>query len=116
MASTPATSPMRRRLPSRRMPTVVHVFSTSLRTCDDRKTVRPSLRASSTIRSNSCWLSGSRPLVGSSRIKRRGRGVEGLDQHDLALVAGRVLAELAAGVELETLGELLEVGLIHTAA
>jgi len=34
---------------------------------------------------------------------------EGLDQHDLALVSGRVLAELAAGVELEALDQLLEV-------
>ena len=30
-------------------------------------------RASCTIRANSCWISGSSPLVGSSRMSRRGR-------------------------------------------
>ncbi len=41
---------------------------------------------------------------------------EGLDQHDLTLVASRVLTELAAGVELEALNQLLKVRVIHTAA
>src|SRR2546430_14870939 len=39
---------------------------------------------------------------------------EGLDQHHLALVSGRVLAELATGIELETVDKLLEVGVIDT--
>src|SRR5207237_5592356 len=39
---------------------------------------------------------------------------EGLDQHHLALVSGRVLAELATGVELEAVDELLEIGVIDT--
>src|SRR6266571_1869796 len=37
---------------------------------------------------------------------------EGLDQHHLALVSGRVLAELAAGVELKALDQPLEVRVI----
>jgi len=41
---------------------------------------------------------------------------ESLDQHNLTFVAGRVLAEFTAGVELEALDQLLEVRLIHTAA
>src|SRR5207248_4660112 len=39
---------------------------------------------------------------------------EGLDQHHLALVSGRVLAELATGIELEAVDELLEIGVIDT--
>ena len=41
---------------------------------------------------------------------------EGLDQHHLALVSGRVLAELAAQVEVETLDELLEIGAVDPPA
>src|SRR5207245_7665640 len=37
---------------------------------------------------------------------------EGLDQHHLALVSGRILAELAAGVELKALDQPLEVRVI----
>src|SRR6266516_2746426 len=37
---------------------------------------------------------------------------EGLDQHHLALVSGRVLAKLAAGVELKALDQPLEVRVI----
>src|SRR5712692_9129762 len=40
----------------------------------------------------------------------------GLDQHDLALVSSRVLAELSAGVEIEPLDELFEVRLIDASA
>src|SRR5438552_2586441 len=39
---------------------------------------------------------------------------EGLDEHDLALVARRVLAELAARVEVEAIDELLEVCMVDT--
>ena len=41
---------------------------------------------------------------------------EGLDQDHLAFVSGRVLAELAAGVELEALEQLLEVGVVDATA
>src|SRR5438094_1144190 len=41
---------------------------------------------------------------------------EGLDEDDLALVAGGVLAELAAGVELERVDQAREIGLVDAAA
>ena len=41
---------------------------------------------------------------------------EGLDEHDLALVARRVLAELAARVEVKAIDELLEVGMVDAAS
>ena len=40
---------------------------------------------------------------------------ERLDQHHLAFVASRVLAELAAGVELEALDQVLQIGVIDAA-
>src|SRR2546425_1526761 len=41
---------------------------------------------------------------------------ESLDQHDLALVASRVLPKLAAGVEVEAIDQLLEVRLVDAAS
>src|SRR5438105_13519073 len=41
---------------------------------------------------------------------------EGLDEHDLALVAGRVLAKLPARVEVHPLDQLLQVGAVDPAA
>ena len=41
---------------------------------------------------------------------------EGLDQHDLALVPGRVLPELAAGVEIKPLDQALQIRLVDSAA
>src|ERR1700674_3017266 len=41
---------------------------------------------------------------------------EGLDDHDLALVAGRVLAKLTARVEVEALDQLLEIRLVDAPA
>src|SRR4029077_16143949 len=41
---------------------------------------------------------------------------EGLDQHDLPLVSCRVLAELAAGVEVQPVDQLLQVGAVDAAA
>src|SRR5256886_11142318 len=41
---------------------------------------------------------------------------EGLDQDHLAFVPGRVLAELAAGVELETVDQLPEVRMVNATA
>src|SRR6266699_2590167 len=112
MSFRSCTPPIFTMRPSRMMATRVHVFSTSLSTCDERKTVRPSSRASRTMPSNSCWLSGSRRLVEDEHTRLVH---EGLDQYDLALVACRVLAELAAGVEVETLHEPLQVLLIDVA-
>ena len=40
---------------------------------------------------------------------------EGLDEHDLALVAGRVLAKLAAGVEVEPFDQLLQIRAVDAA-
>ena len=59
--------------PSRMIATRSQVFSTSLRMWLERKTVRPSSRASRTSAKNDCWTSGSRPEVGSSRISSSGR-------------------------------------------
>src|SRR4029077_3399018 len=41
---------------------------------------------------------------------------EGLDEHDLALVAGRVLAKLATRVQVEAIDQRFEVRPVHTAA
>src|SRR6266702_1868129 len=41
---------------------------------------------------------------------------KGLNDPDLALVAARILAELAAGIQIESLDELLEIGLIDASA
>ena len=76
--------------PARRMATRSHSASTSLRMCDDRNTVWPRPRASSTHSRNTCSISGSRPLVGSSSSEQVGPGHEGGDQHDLLAVALRV--------------------------
>src|SRR6266702_2933765 len=41
---------------------------------------------------------------------------KGLNDPDLALIAARILAELAAGIQIESLDELLEIGLIDATA
>ncbi len=41
---------------------------------------------------------------------------KGLNQHHLALIAARILAELAAGVQVQSLDKLLEIGLIDASA
>ena len=59
--------------PLRRMPTRSHSASTSLRMCEERKTVCPRALASWTVSRKATSMSGSRPLVGSSRISRSAR-------------------------------------------
>src|ERR1700730_13072664 len=59
------------------------------------------------------WIEAARRLVENQQARA---GHEGLDQDDLALVAGRVLAELAADVQLEALDHLLEVCVIDAPA
>src|SRR3984893_14349948 len=59
------------------------------------------------------WIEAARRLVENQQTRAMH---EGLDQNDLALVSGRVLAELAAGVELEAIDKLLEVRVIDTPA
>ena len=54
-------------VPARRIPTLAQSCSTSDRMCDERNTVCPRPAASPTQRRNSCSISGSSPLVGSSR-------------------------------------------------
>ena len=67
--------PSRPATPSRRIPTRSHSASTSLRMCEDRKTVWPRSVASWTQWRNACSISGSRPLVGSSSRSSRGRHI-----------------------------------------
>jgi hypothetical protein len=55
------------------MPTRSHSASTSLRMCEERKTVWPRCLASWTVSRNATSINGSRPLVGSSRISRSAR-------------------------------------------
>ena len=55
------------------MPTRSHSASTSLRMCEERKTVWPRSLASRTVSRKATSISGSRPLVGSSRISRSAR-------------------------------------------
>ena len=62
------------------------------------------VRASSTMRLNSCWLMRVQ-AVGRLVQNQQARAVhERLDQDDLALVAAGILAEAAAGVQIEAAG------------
>ncbi len=78
------------------MPTRSQTASTSLRMCDERKTVWPRSFASRTVSRNAISISGSRPLVGSSRISRSARRGERRDQLHLLAVALRERAHLLA--------------------
>jgi hypothetical protein len=69
------------------MATRSHSDSTSLRMCEDRKTVWPPSRASATQRRNSRSISGSSPLVGSSSSSRSDR-VQGEALDQLVAVRG----------------------------
>ena len=60
------------RRPARRMPTRSATRSTSDRLWLERKTVRPSARTSRMMACSSCCMSGSRPLLGSSRMSSSG--------------------------------------------
>ena len=59
--------------PARRMPTRSHSASTSLRMCEERNTVWPRSRASLMLSRNASSISGSSPLVGSSRMSSSAR-------------------------------------------
>ena len=65
------------------MPTRSQSASTSLRMCEDRKTVWPRSRASAMLSRNACSISGSSPLVGSSSTSRSARVISARDQDDL---------------------------------
>ena len=72
--------------------------SASSRYCVVRKTVTPSSRASRATSSHrSARLAGSRPVVGSSRNRTRGRVDEREREVEPALHAARVAADLAVG-------------------
>ena len=58
--------------PSRMMPTRSQIRSTSSSSCEERNTVAPRSRSSATTVRNSSCISGSNPLVGSSRITSSG--------------------------------------------
>ena len=58
--------------PSRMIPTRSHTRSTSSSSCEERKTAQPRSRSSRTSARNSSCISGSSPLVGSSRISSSG--------------------------------------------
>ena len=60
-------------LPSRMIPTLSQTRSTSSSSCEERKTAQPRSRSSRTSARNSSCISGSRPLVGSSKISSSGR-------------------------------------------
>ena len=59
--------------PARNIATRSHTASTSLRMCDDNNTVCPRSRASPTHARNTCSMSGSSPVVGSSKSSRSAR-------------------------------------------
>ena len=92
------------------------VRSTSAMMCDERKTVRPSSRASRTSPKNVCWTSGSRPDVGSSRISRSGRCWSATTSPTFCLLPLRVLAEAPARVEVERVDQPRDVGPVDAAA
>ena len=54
------------------MATRSHTRSTSDSTWDEKKTVRPAARRSSSSARNACCMSGSSPSVGSSRMASSG--------------------------------------------
>lgn len=67
-----ASEPILTKRPSRIRPIRSQPSSTSVSTCEDRRTVAPPATASSTMRQNSRCISGSKPSVGSSRIRTSG--------------------------------------------
>ncbi len=71
-----ASVPSSASLPARRMATRSHSASTSLMMCEDKKTVWPRSRASRMAARNACSISGSSPLVGSSRTSRSARVIK----------------------------------------
>ena len=92
------------------------VFSTSLRMWLERKTVRPSafgLADDLVERLLDQRVEARRGLVEEQQVRPV---LKGDHQADLLLVALGVLLELAAGVEIEAIDEVLLVGLVDTAA
>jgi hypothetical protein len=108
------------------MPTRSQSASTSLRMCEERNTVWPRCLASCTLSRKATSISGSRPLVGSSRIKSTGRAasaatsctfwrlpfdsartffeVSSLNRSTSRSLVGAVGSPVQAGEELECLG------------
>ena len=101
--------------PRRMMATRWAIRSTSGSTCDERNTVAPSATRSSINESSSCWSSGSRPDVGSSRMSSSGRAGEGLGDADLPAVARTQITDRPTGVEIESLQQLPDGGLVEPA-
>ena len=103
-------APISTSAPSRRMPTRSHRASTSLRMCEDRKTVWPRWRASLGALAEGLLHERVQAAGGLVQHEQVGPGHEGGDEDDLLAVALGVLADLLGGVEVEALDELVPVG------
>jgi len=109
-----ASVPISTSRPSRKIPTRSHNASTSLRMCEDRKTVWPRSRASWTQWRKACSMSGSSPLVGSSRTRSSGGHQRG-EQDQLLTIPFGVGADLLRGIQIEASDQLVPVGDVHSA-
>ena len=104
------------RRPARMIPTRCAACCTSSSEWDERKTVRPSAAVSRSRRRNSSCRSGSRPLVGSSRMRSSGRCMNACTTPELLPVALRQLADRPVERDGEALDELFAVGPVDVAA